>query len=452
MKARLAQIYYAVSSSFWFIPSLLAGAALIAAVLSLQLDFAFGAYRLTHWLPGPPITQEGARLVVSAIAGSMITVASLVFSMTLVALSFVSQQLGPRIILRLMEDRPTQVVLGVFIATFLYSLVVLGVIGTRHSEDFIPVFSVYTCGVLAVLSLALIIFFIHHISMGIQADNIVARLGRQLTQAIKDETARQETICAYLEREVFDTLSDGIGKRGVMVAARSSGYVQSIDEITMRDLAVAHDLEVRLDCRPGHFVLEGGALAHFVAKPGVAGATGDSPLDDLASLVVMGERRTRQQHIDFEINALVEVALRALSPSMNDPLTAAVCVNRIFAGLRALLGQGNRMRVHVDGAGRPLVLPLPQGFEHFLHTAVAPLRRAGKNDLVFMFELIASLRGLALLAKDEAELVSIRLQIEAIADGPGDVALARMDRDEMKSRIEAALTATRRPNTEDTGD
>ncbi len=438
MKGALEKLYYAVSSSFWFIPLVLSLAALCGAWLTLQFDFSYGAYRLTAWLPGPPVTQEGARLVVSAVAGSMITAASLVFSMTLVALSFVSQQLGPRIILRFMEDRPTQIVLGAFVATFIYSLIVLGVIGTRYDTNFIPVLSVYVSALLAILSLALMIHFIHHIATNIQADAVVAALGHQLLAAIEARDKRHAELSKFIPSQEYDRYREAIHAEGHAIAATGSGYIQSIDEAGAVDLAQQNGLKIAFALRPGQFVLEGTPLAYVSLSNS---DDSDNVNGDIEDLCILGERRTRQQNIEFEINALVEVALRALSPSMNDPLTAVACANRMFVGLAKLTCRSGQARVLVSQEDEAVAFPLPQDFGHYLNAAVTPLRRAGKSDLILVCNLLGLLRDLGLTTDDKEDLDAIRDQVRALLLDCKEFYQSEPDREKLRSVAHEALEA-----------
>ena len=440
MTARLENFYYQVSSSFWFIPLVLSIAALIGSWLTLQLDFGYGAYRLTNWLPGPPITQEGARLVVSAVAGSMVTAASLVFSMTLVALSFVSQQLGPRIILGFMEDRPTQIVLGVFVATFIYSLIVLGVIGTRYDANFIPVLSVYVSGGLALLSLALMIHFIHHIATNIQADAVVAALGRQLLSAIEAREQRHAQFSKFIPLSDFEERCDDVRSTGVAITAPRSGYIQSIDEVGVLGIAEEHNLQISFVTRPGQFTIEGTPIA-FVSGP--KGEDAKQLVEDLQSNFVLGERRTRQQHIEFELNSLVEVALRALSPSMNDPLTAVACANRIFVGLTKLTGHSGEARVLEAEDGTGIVLPLPQDFGHYLDVAIDPLRRSGKTDLILSMNLAGLLKDLAMTVDNQTDRTAIASHIKALQKDCEEIFTSQADRSKLNKATAAALAITK---------
>ena len=185
MGAHLRYFWFRVVSSLWLVPVSMIGAAVLLAFGMLYLDTVRPPSWLetAHWLLR--IGPEGARQVLATIAGSKITVASLVFSMTLVTLTLASSQLGPRLITRFVSDRVNQVVLGTFVATFVYAVLVLETVSETESAPFVPQLSVTVGLILALISLLWLVYFIHHVADSIQADTVIAELGEQLSDAIE---------------------------------------------------------------------------------------------------------------------------------------------------------------------------------------------------------------------------------------------------------------------------
>lgn len=354
-----------IRSNFWFVPTVLVALSLLGAVGSVNLDETNLGQSLSEWLPFPQTGIEGARLVVSTVAGSMITIASLVFSLTLVALTLVSQQLGPRILPIFMTDTPTQFVLGAFVSTFVFSLIVLASIGTGSKGEFVPQLSVYCVCLLAILSFGLMIYFIHHIARSIQADSVIRMLAATLT----DQVDR------ILLAEVEPEPERGVPAQGddepLCVPATSSGYIQIIDYEAALDLATEHDVRIRYLLGPGHFVVDGTDMIE------ISGASGGDDLeDDVAGTITLGPKRTPAQQVEYEFNAILEVALRALSPGLNDPLTAMTCIDHLSDAL-ARVAKGPLKPFHIaDKAGRVRVLRYPQDFEHYMDQVIHPLRQA----------------------------------------------------------------------------
>lgn len=164
MRVQAFKTWYRIHSSFWFLPTLMAGGAMVLAFAMVAMDAPVTEWLALNWGISFTGGAEGASSLLGAIAGSMITIAGVVFSMTLVALSLASSQLGPRLLRSFMRDTRTQVVLGTFVATFLYCLLVLRTV--RHAEEFVfvPHLSVALGVMLAVVSVGVLIYFIHHVS------------------------------------------------------------------------------------------------------------------------------------------------------------------------------------------------------------------------------------------------------------------------------------------------
>ena len=340
MRGKLLQIYFNLRSSFWLIPMLMAVAGLLLAYATLYIDETAIGRNISGWLPVPQINVAGSRQIVSTVAGSVITVASLVFSLTFVALTLMSQQLGPRILVLFMDDRPTQLIIGFFVATFLYALMVLATIGTGAIENFAPQFSIYMVCFLAIFTFGLVIYFVHHIAQSLQADNVIATLGRELSSAIEQSLLSDTDECKdqqpeYQSGEEHQALRE-IGKP---IRSRRSGYVQLVDYKAAVALAEEHDAVIRFPCRPGHFLISSAVVARVTSSSFLD----DELNDQFCDLVQIGSQRSQAQYAEFEFNALVEVALRALSPGVNDAYTAIACINEITDGLARILRGRRRL-------------------------------------------------------------------------------------------------------------
>lgn len=363
MTVRLRHVWETLRSTYWFVPSLMTAAAAGLAVASVTLDRRVGGevVELGWVFSGGP---EGARAVLQVIAGSVMSTAGIVFSVTIAALSLASSQLGPRLLQNFMRDLGNQVVLGTFIATYIFCLLVLRTIRGEDTGDFIPAVSVTVAVLLALASVGVLIYFIHHVSVSIQAPNVVAEVGAELARHAR---------AAFREGELMDEHPDppplpgDYRQRAVVVDAARDGYVQALDEEGLVELAREHDLVVAVEHRPGRFVVEGGALAYLWPPERCAG---DLP-KKVRSRFVLGEKRTPEQDVEFAVGQLVEVAVRALSPSVNDPFTAVACLDWLGAGLcRAARGRAPGP-VRADREGRPRL--------RFL----APITFAGLADRAF---------------------------------------------------------------------
>ena len=280
---------------------------------------------------------EGARAILSAISSSMITVAGLTFSMTMVTLQLATTQYGPGLLRNFMRDRGNQIVLGTFIATFVYCLMVLRTVRGVEGSSFVPHISVAFGVLLALSSLAVLIYFIHHVASTIRIETLLSQLALET--------------CGTIDRlypECVDKCSpdlDGATEAAafalppssprILVRSGTSGYVQQIDFDDVIRIAKTHDLCIWIASLPGDFVNPDDVIM-------AAHSTGRLPPEvsnQLRSAAVVGDERTPDQDLAFSIRRIVEIAQRALSPSANDPTTALYCIDRLGEAFVRLAGR-----------------------------------------------------------------------------------------------------------------
>lgn len=332
---------------------------------------------------------EGARSLLSTVASSMITVAGTVFSITIAALTLASSQFGPRLLRNFTRDTGNQVVLGTFIATFLYCLLVLRTIRGQDEGGFVPNLSV-TCGVLlAVASLGVLIYFIHHLAGSIQAESLIASVGAELNGDIirlyssgTGETAQ----AADDDRVVLPGADDD------RVGATVSGYVQAIDYDTLVETAEAGNLLVALAVRAGDFASRGAALLR-VRTPGEG--LSDAQAERLCGAFSLGARRTPTQDIRYGIRQLTEIAARALSPGINDPFTANGCADWLADALAELARRTPPPRILRGESGQPRLIVSPAGFAELVGLSFDPLRIYGASNPIVTGHLLRVLARLA---------------------------------------------------------
>jgi uncharacterized membrane protein len=322
MKARLLKYWDRLRSSFWFVPAAMACLAMALALASVELDKAVGDAWLERLGWSYSGGAGGASQLLSTVAGSMIAIAGTVFSMTLVAMSLASSQLGPQLLRNFMRDTSNQVVLG----TFVYCLLVLRTIRRADEVAFVPHLSVSIAVLLAMISIGVLIYFIHYVSVSIQADVVVARVGQELEEGIG------KLFPGRMGQPESEPLA-GAGKAGLPASferearaagALEGGYLQQIDADALMALACQEDLMLRLERRPGHYLVQGQAIV--MVWPG--GRVDDDLVKRLNGAFVFGNQRTASQDVEFSFHQLVEIAVRALSPGINDPFTAVACVDR----------------------------------------------------------------------------------------------------------------------------
>jgi uncharacterized membrane protein len=398
LRAWIAYLWYQLTAGLWVVPALMIAAATMLALVTLTLD-----HRVDIRWPGEvgrvlAIGPEGARLVLSTIAGSMITVVSLVFSMTLVTLTLASSQLGPRLISRFMRDRVNQVVLGTFIATFLYALLVLQTVTEGEAESFVPHLSVAVALILTLASLGWLVYFIHHVADSIQADTVIADVFAELDHALDHlypGIAAHGPAIGAAKPVPADLLAQAPGA----IPAPKDGYIQAVDTHALLGLARAHDLVIEIRLRPGQFVIAERPLMRAWPSARVS----DQVIDAAVEKVVLGPKRTPTQDAEFLIDSLVEIAVRALSPGINDPRTAITCIDRLAAALAHLMRSGTRPPLIHDEDGTLRLITHPTTLEGALDASLNQIRQMSNGHVSVLIRLIEALAALTDMAATDRQ-------------------------------------------------
>ena len=305
-------------TNLWLIPAIETVAAVLLFAVTLSIDHAafHGDISLPSWvISGSP---DAARQILSSLAGSLITVVGVVFSIMIVTLTLASTQFGPRMLRTFIRDRGTQVTLGTFVATFFYAMLTLISIG----GTFVPHLSVTVALALTAVDLGVLIYFIHHVATAIQLPEVIASIARDLTNAIGVETGGTASRDELVNGPSLSVLQARLDRGGQVVTAPTSGYLRFVRNATLMRIAAEYDAVIRLHYRPGHFLVAGHPMA-TVWPPEVA----DKIRSRLENVHITGPLRTLTQDIAFGIDQLVEIAIRALSPAVNDTFTAMTCID-----------------------------------------------------------------------------------------------------------------------------
>lgn len=365
----LQQLGYDLSSGLLFRPAaILAGCAGLAAGLP---PFE------RHFLPGLSArlaTEPGtAQVILSTLAGSTMTVVSVVYSILLVALSLASIQFSTRVLGTMMRDRVSQNTLGLFVGTFVYCLLVLRAVDAE--PPYVPGLALTLALGLSLGSLAALVYFINHTVMGIQANHLVDRLARE-TEVVIDEVFTKPWSDAAPEDPPLPEVD------GETVRARASGYVQLVDTTAIEALS-SPTRPIRLCRGMGSFVAQGVPL--FVC--GAPLSPGDE--SRLLAAVDLGPVRTMQQDVEFGIRQVVDVALKAISPAVNDPSTAATCIDHLS---RLLVRIAARAPVPVQH-GHAFV-PAPTHAD-LVDLAFEQIRQYARSDMAVALRLLRALGDVA---------------------------------------------------------
>jgi uncharacterized membrane protein len=380
MRARLSQWFDALRTGFWFVPSIMLGLSTALALTLLYVDQRFdpGIKESIAWAySGGP---EGARSLLSTIAGSMITAASVTFSLAAVALSIASQQYGSRVLRNFMRDRITQVLLGTFVSTFLYSvLVVRDIRGSNFSGGFVPAIAITVAIVMSLISLVMLVYFVHHVSSSIQASHIVSTISKDMEESIPKLYPSDAGKPAAVARGVNETR----GQECQSIRVKKAGYLETIDIDTLLKLATQSDCFLKIVSKPGDHLLP----LTPVMTVWSATMVDEKLAHKLLGAFLIGTARAPAQDIRYQFQQLTDVVVRALSPGINDPFTA---INGIDALTSALALLARRPRIPMqrqDDQGTPRLLVAATGIGEILHTTVGHIAVYAAADPFVMTKL-----------------------------------------------------------------
>lgn len=348
MKAYLQQLLYRIKGSYWFIPSLMVLSAIVLSQVTIWIDRTVGnAWLQQYWFTSMN-QPDGARALLATVAGSMITVAGVTFSLTILAVSHATSHFGPRLLDNFMRDRGNQITLGTFVATFLYCLLVLRVVRggavpeswELSVEAFVPQLSLFVSLVLTIASVGELIYFIHHVPDSIHISTVLRRLAIDMSE--KFDELYPETLGQALdeEQEVPSLSSDFLHT----VRSDVTGYLQGIDDDELIQFAKEQSAVVRLIKRPGDFVRR----SEIIAEVTRMAKWNEEHAKKVRHGFAIGYSRTPTQDVFFILNEFVEVATRALSPGVNDPFTAMQCIDWLSDGLVQLSQRKLPTRYRMD--------------------------------------------------------------------------------------------------------
>ncbi len=403
--------------SLWFIPGLGVLGALLLSVITLQID-----YQLSYEKLSPPAwlitTSSAARLTLSSLAGALITVTGVVFSMTMLTLAQTSSQYGPRLLRSFLNQNVTQLTLAVFVGTSLYCMSVLRTI--REIEEgnfFVPHLSVFVGLCLGLMSLLFFVYFIHYTASSIQAESVIRAVSYELDDAI--ERLFPESLGDDSDGSDADDSASGDSDPNqekpdstLLIKADSIGYVQGIDGDRLIELADQLDTVFYVRAKPGDYIFHGAPLLD-VAKDGK-----DEVEEEFQSKVretfLTGVRRTPRQDTGCVIKELVEVAIRALSPGINDPHTAVACINSLASALSSVAGRKFPDSHRRNEEGKVRVIVQTPTFSQLLDDCFREIRFYGADSFLILEQLSKSLQMLSYFVQREADAEAIRRHLKII--------------------------------------
>ncbi len=431
MKDRFINFFERLRSNFWVLPTFMVILSFLLALGMIQLDTVLKFKTISAFLWIYSGGAQGARALLSMVAGSMITVAGVTFSITIAALANSTSQFGPRLLRNFMRDTGNQVTLGTFIATFMYCLLVLRVVRDTTEGRFIPYISVTVAIGLAMASLGVLIYFIHHVSTSISAENVVAMVGNDLTQAIDR---------LYPKKEIFhwrnwrlraeNMVPENFAAGSQPVEAANSGYLQTIDYEALINIAKANDLILQIESRPGHFIKAGNDLVRAWPSKNYQ----ETLKEPIMASFILGIHRLHGQDIELAVSQLVEVAVRALSPGINDPFTAMSCIDRLGVGLSKLAERNIPSAYRYDDDGNLRLLTYPITFAGITNSAFDQIRQHGQTDVAVTIRLLETIAVIATHTRDADKLRPLQRQAEMVWRASQDAVTEEWDQKDIEER------------------
>ncbi|HET7313280.1 DUF2254 domain-containing protein [Salinisphaera sp.] len=429
MRARAYEFWELARSSFWFLPSLMMLVGLVLFAITITIDELHLTGRFLHrvFYSGGP---SNATNLLQALTGAMVAIATVVFSTMMVVLTLATSQFGHRLIRSFMRDRANQAVLGIFLATFVYCMLVFHMVGNDPKNQFVPGVSISVGFVLALFATCTLIYFTHHMAELFSAPEVLETVGVEFDQAIHR---------MYPAAESGEVIRDGdrapeLGSAAQEIQAHDGGYVQAIGVEALLEIACNHDVVIESRVSYGDYVLPGNVVARIHGA-----ALDDEKAGHVIREYVLGRSRLTDHDLVFAINQMAEIAVRALSPALNNPFTALDCVNRIGRSLAILIERPLPAEGVTDKSGEIRVVIRLPSFQDLLDAAFMPIRNYGRTSVITMREMLRVIAKLAPLTRRDEERRALARHAETILEAAGHGLCERVDLE----RIRASFADTR---------
>jgi uncharacterized membrane protein len=431
---RSGPVSHSSDVNLWRIPLKysLASVALFGFTMIPDVLNARGVIHLPDWFTMGGI--DDARAILSAMLGSVSTVLALIFSVALLVLSMVATLFGPRLLYRFLQDWVTQSTIGLFMGTFIYLCLVFLVTHADAHSTFIPQVSLITSWLLVIASFGFLIYYSHRIAASIQNPDMIARIVDDMQPTVVQAHARGPAQGSG-EHVSLEVVAQQIAE-GENVECKHSGYVQKIDRPALVAAAMREDIVIHVRYRPGQFVLRGETLAS-VWPP--------HHLTDVESLIEqhvrIGRHRILTQDCEFGIAQIVEIAIRALSPAVNDTFTGVACVDWVSDALLVVADVSLSDGCWYDRSGKLRVHVPPLRFERLIKTAFDQIRQAGAENPAVLIRILDSIRRMTPRMSTEGARQALMAQANAVQEAASTKVLVKLDRDDVEAAWRKARAA-----------
>jgi uncharacterized membrane protein len=422
-------------TNLWLVPILQTVGIVLLFVLTYTVDRTAydGIITLPSWVLNG--SADSARAVLATIAAAIITVVGIVFSITIVALTLASTQFGPRMLRNFVRDPGTQMSLGTFVASFSYATISLVSVGGGPHGDFVPHLSITVTFILTLVDVAVLIFFFNHIAAMIQLPVVIARIAETLAVEIDNLDDRGDSYGVGTARGPSrEELLAKLAKSGAPIRTPKSGYLQVIRHDVLVKIATKSNAVVQLPYRPGHFLVAGQVMA-WVWPPEAA----ETVAHKLALGHVTGAYRTLPQDISFGFDQLVEIALRALSPAVNDTFTGMTCIDWIADCLCRISTSWRPQRVRRDNDGNIRVIAFVADFNRLVERTFDTIRQAAAGMPAIMIRQLDALAKVIEQTPDRKRRTVLIREADAIQRLNLATVSEPTDRDDITRRYEVIM-------------
>lgn len=397
--------------NFWFLPSV----AVVLAIVASELIIDFDRSLVLADVPGfswASTTPEAARGILTTLVGALTSVTGVVLSMMLLILAQTSSQLGPRVVRTVISGNELQATIATMLATIAFSLTTIRAVrGDEATSAFVPEIATLISVIAFFISLGTLIYFVNHVSQMIQAPHVIARIARELDASITANSYEESTRPrSDLEQERLQILEERTFPVTTDVTADRDGYLQAVDWNHLVELCCEADIVARVPLMTGAFHRSDQAVCILLGESGVS----EELIGSVRSCFFFGQRRTPEQDLLAPIMELGEIATRALSPGINDPRTACMCIDRLTSGVRKLAKEWHGRALLLDSDAQPRVTRILPTVANAVDAAFASLAHYGCGDPIVNRQLDVALQDLdsANLPEDASALIrSLRVRM-----------------------------------------
>lgn len=416
-------------ASLWVWPTLAASVAFMLTLALLNVRPAQDAgWPNVLW----PSGTEAASNLLQVVATAIMTATTLTFSLTVVALQLASQQFSPRLLREFARDAKTQSVLALLVSTFVVAITGLrGMAPDRPTPVLVPALVL----VLAVVSVCALVAFVGHIVRALRVDSMMVHVHEESLATLRETYPDENDHSKDPQPELPGP------EGGIMVKSSRSGFVKVILPTILVEIAAKHGIFIRMGIRPGDQLIIGAPLATFWAGENTGYVDPEALEAEMAPAVEVGFERTSEQDAALGLRQLTDIAVKAISPSINDPITAAHAVSYCADLLVRLQASKLGSQQHVDGDGRPRVITPDRDYRYYQDLVSGPIRRYGSSEPLVLAALLRMYRDCASNAHTAEHVAEIRRQVELLLEAM-DQGLPHSDSemvDDLARRVELAL-------------